>query len=198
MRSSQDTERTQVPTRVNSDLNLAAGLKRENMSTSTLASGAEGPTEHGERMHLQYEGTNPNIVENEIGWSGNTTEDEKDVEQGNVAEDTKKAEHKVEEHDPNVVVWDGPDDPGNPMNWSRNYRWAITIVMGVMTFCITFASSVFSTATTATAIKFGVSTEVMTLGTSLFVLVSSGAFHVGSLANILGFRCWASHLGSWK
>lgn len=38
------------------------------------------------------------------------------------------------------------------------------------TFCVTFASSVFSTATVPTAILFGVSEEVMVLGTSLFVL----------------------------
>lgn len=46
----------------------------------------------------------------------------------------------------------------------------VTIVLGFMTFCITFASSVFSTATVPTAIEFGVSNEVMILGTSLFVL----------------------------
>lgn len=49
----------------------------------------------------------------------------------------------------------------------------VTIVLGLMTFCITFASSVFSTATVSTAIEFAVSTEVMILGTSLFVLVSA-------------------------
>lgn len=40
----------------------------------------------------------------------------------------------------------------------------------MITFCITFASSVFSTATFVAAREFHVSTEVMTLGTSLFVL----------------------------
>ncbi|KAE9970960.1 hypothetical protein BLS_004673 [Venturia inaequalis] len=49
--------------------------------------------------------------------------------------------------DPNVVEWDGPDDPENPMNFPRWKKWMITVVMGLMTFCITFASSVFSTAT---------------------------------------------------
>lgn len=72
--------------------------------------------------------------------------------------------------DPNIVEWDGPDDPENPMNFPRWKKWMITVMMGVMTFCITFASSVFSTATQATAREFGVSPEVMTLGTSLFVL----------------------------
>jgi hypothetical protein len=46
----------------------------------------------------------------------------------------------------------------------------ITVVAGLMTFSVTFASSVFSTATTVTSELFGVSSEVMILGTSLFVL----------------------------
>jgi DHA1 family multidrug resistance protein-like MFS transporter len=39
-----------------------------------------------------------------------------------------------------------------------------------MTFCVSFASSVFSTTTFVTAELFGVSSEVMILGLSLYVL----------------------------
>lgn len=39
-----------------------------------------------------------------------------------------------------------------------------------MTFVVSFASSVFSTATTVTAVKFDVSLEAMILGVSLYVL----------------------------
>lgn len=77
-----------------------------------------------------------------------------------------------EPSDPNLIEWDGPNDPENPMNFPRWRKWMITIVLGFATFCITFASSVFSTATQVTAEQFGVSNEVMVLGTSLFVLVS--------------------------
>jgi MFS transporter, DHA1 family, multidrug resistance protein len=35
--------------------------------------------------------------------------------------------------DPNVVTWDGPEDPENPKNWSFRYRWCITILCTVMT-----------------------------------------------------------------
>ncbi|KAF2634763.1 MFS multidrug transporter [Massarina eburnea CBS 473.64] len=72
--------------------------------------------------------------------------------------------------DPNLIDWDGPDDPDNPQNFPRWRKWLITVTLGTVTFCITFASSVFSTATTATAAEFNVSSEVMVLGTSLFVL----------------------------
>ncbi|KAI4132689.1 MAG: hypothetical protein LQ347_002494 [Umbilicaria vellea] len=74
--------------------------------------------------------------------------------------------------DPNIVDWNGPDDPGNPMNWPRSKKWLVTFTFSLMTFVITFASSVFSTATVVTSKEYGVSTEVTTLGTSLFVLVS--------------------------
>ncbi|KIN05524.1 hypothetical protein OIDMADRAFT_38051 [Oidiodendron maius Zn] len=79
--------------------------------------------------------------------------------------------------DPNLIEWDGPDDPDNPMNWGRTKKWIVTVMLGLMTFCVTFASSVFSNATVPTAKEYGVSTEVTTLGTSLFVL----GFAIGPL-----------------
>lgn len=85
-------------------------------------------------------------------------------------DDDEKDDGNEEEKDPNLVDWDGPDDPGNPMNMPEWKKWMITVVAGLMTFSVTFASSVFSTATTVTSQIFGVSEEVMILGTSLFVL----------------------------
>ena len=72
-----------------------------------------------------------------------------------------------------VVGWDGPNDPQNPHNWKLSKKYTITVFYATLTFCITFASSIFSTATMVTAKMYGVSNEVMTLGTSLFVLVST-------------------------
>lgn len=72
----------------------------------------------------------------------------------------------------NVVGWDGPNDPQNPMNWKKTKKYTVTTFFASLTFCITFASSAFSTATMVTAKMYGVSNEVMTLGTSLFVLAS--------------------------
>ena len=77
--------------------------------------------------------------------------------------------------------WDGPDDPQNPMNWKLSTKYTTTILYATMTFTLTFSSSVFSTATRATAQLFGVSNEVMVLGTSLFVLVSPHRQVVNSL-----------------
>jgi MFS transporter, DHA1 family, multidrug resistance protein len=84
-----------------------------------------------------------------------------------------KSHHNAEQgksDDPNLVEWSGPEDPGNPMNWPVWKKWIITVVLGFMALVGTFASSIFSTAVPSTSKQFGVSTEVMTLGTSLFVL----------------------------
>lgn len=82
--------------------------------------------------------------------------------------------------DPNLVDWDGKDDSENPLNYSNLRKWGITLTMSSMTVWITFASSVFSTATLVTAKEFNVSAEVMVLGTSLVVF----GFALGPL-------CWA-------
>ena len=76
--------------------------------------------------------------------------------------------------DPNLIGYDGPTDPYNPQNWPKPKKYVVTFVYSAMTFCLTFSSSVFSTATVVTAAKFHVSEEVMVLGTSLYVLGFAG------------------------
>lgn len=72
-----------------------------------------------------------------------------------------------------LVEFDGPEDRGNPKNWSRRKRWAVTVAMGLMTFVITFASSIFSAVIDAVSVDYHVSPVVATLGVSLFLLVSA-------------------------
>src|SRR5882672_267486 len=69
-----------------------------------------------------------------------------------------------------IVGWDGEDDPANPMNFPRSKKWVMTMSLAAVTFCVSFSSSIFSTATTVTAEEFGISLEVMILGVSLYVL----------------------------
>ncbi|KAH8705264.1 putative MFS multidrug transporter [Talaromyces proteolyticus] len=74
---------------------------------------------------------------------------------------------KAQGKDPNLVEWDGPDDPENPQNFSVAKKWVITMLLSSLTIWITFATSVFSQATVVTAELYHVSTEVTTLSTSL-------------------------------
>jgi hypothetical protein len=46
------------------------------------------------------------------------------------------------EIDPNLVTFDGPDDPLNPKNWPVGKKWGTTIMMTVYAFLAPFASSI--------------------------------------------------------
>ncbi|KXS97475.1 hypothetical protein AC578_9072 [Pseudocercospora eumusae] len=95
----------------------------------------------------------------------------------------------VDGSDPNIVTFDGPTDPENPMNWSRKRKWWISILTAFMTFVISFGSSVFSATTTVTAAKFGVSSEVMILGVTLYVVgFACGPLVWGPLSELYGRR----------
>ncbi|KAI0270437.1 major facilitator superfamily domain-containing protein [Gloeopeniophorella convolvens] len=72
--------------------------------------------------------------------------------------------------DPNLVTWDGPDDPANPQNWSFWYKWWLTIVCTVMTLNVTFASSAPSSAIPIIANQFHVGREVGNLILTLFLV----------------------------
>jgi len=44
--------------------------------------------------------------------------------------------------DPNIVDWDGPEDPSNPMNWSQKRKWGLIAVLSAITF-VTYANPRF-------------------------------------------------------
>lgn len=77
------------------------------------------------------------------------------------------ADRRVPAKDPNLVEWDGPDDPENPQNFPVARKWTMTMLLSSLTVWITFSTSVFSQATEVTAELYGVSEEVMILATSL-------------------------------
>lgn len=172
IRRSDETERTQVPSRVNSSGNLTALQKETGLETIPSRNMPDPEASEMSRRNSSGSSTDPERdLEKADSDDATASSDESEQEREN-------PEHiNPDEKDPNLIVWDGPDDPENPMNWPRSRKWLYTVVLGLMTFCITFASSVFSTATAVTAKVFGVSLEVMTLGTSLFVL----GFAVGPL-----------------
>jgi hypothetical protein len=69
-------------------------------------------------------------------------------------------------NDPNLVTFDGPDDPENPQNFSKGKKWMITLLLSLMTLTLGLSSSVFSTAILVVSKEYHVGTEVATLGVS--------------------------------
>ena len=112
---------------------------------------------------LDLEASNLNLnTDGAVPESDNSTGNESDKSYSQDA----KAEY--------IVEYDGPEDPLNPQNLPVWKKWSFAFILGFITLATTFASSVFSTATQAAADEFGVSNEVMTLGTALFIL---GVYH---------------------
>jgi hypothetical protein len=82
----------------------------------------------------------------------------------------------------NIVSWDGPNDPKNPMKSTVKKKMSIKILLGFPTMNTSFASSSFLPTFDAVSAQFGVSTMVTTVSLSLLVL----GFACGLLVSALG------------
>ncbi|RHZ62104.1 hypothetical protein CDV55_104967 [Aspergillus turcosus] len=88
-----------------------------------------------------------------------------------------------------VVEFAGPDDPLHPQNWSIKKKIAVSVMLAYTTFNATFTSSIYSTANSVVSSKFHVSTEVGTLGLSLYVLgFACGPTFFSPLSELQGRR----------
>lgn len=134
---------------------------------------------HDEKTTVYIEPTNgasSRAISDALSWISKAEAEEAIEESFKPARDEETGSHVYpddgsdEQIDPDIVDWDGPNDPENPMNWSRGRKWWISILTAFLTLVISFSSSVFSTASEATAEEFGMSSEVMILGVTLYVV----------------------------
>ena len=63
-----------------------------------------------------------------------------------------------------------PNDPENPKNWSKGYKWYCTMVVAVTCFVVAFASSVITADIVGVQEAFNVSEEVGLASISVFVV----------------------------
>jgi hypothetical protein len=72
------------------------------------------------------------------------------VSMTSLGEDSQKTEAEIPQHsrpdsdakDPNLVTWDGPDDPENPFNW-KTYKKARQLVFMAFNTFLTYGSLAF-------------------------------------------------------
>ncbi|KAK4870211.1 hypothetical protein LT330_005265 [Penicillium expansum] len=101
------------------------------------------------------------------------------------------------EEDPFIVEFQ-KDDPGNPMNWGSFRKWSITFIATMSVFAITLTSSAYSASSSEIFEDFDISTEVFTLGLSLFILgFAIGPALWGPLSELYGRqKLWViTHVG---
>ncbi|KAK9319126.1 major facilitator superfamily domain-containing protein [Lipomyces orientalis] len=88
-----------------------------------------------------------------------------------------------------VVQFTGPDDPIHPHNWSFSKKLYLSVILSYITFVASFASAIFSSAIGPIDEYFHISTEVATLGISLYVLgFASGPTLWAPLSELSGRR----------
>lgn len=73
------------------------------------------------------------------------------------------------------------DDPENPKNWSKAYKWYCTMVVAFTCFVVAFASSVITADLEGPMEDFGVSREVSLVVVTVFVV----GFGIGELPSFL-------------
>jgi hypothetical protein len=88
--------------------------------------------------------------------------------------------------DPDVVDWDGPDDPTNPQNWPAKKKWSIIAALGAVTFITPLASSFFAPGVPQVMRAFNEESNLMaTFVVSVYLL----GFAIGVLPFFLTFTC---------
>ncbi|KUJ10716.1 MFS general substrate transporter [Mollisia scopiformis] len=82
-----------------------------------------------------------------------------------------------------------PNDPENPKNWSKAYKWYCTMVVAITCFVVAFCSSVVTADILGVEKEFHVSEEVGLLTITLFVVgFGVGPMVFAPLSEVLGRR----------
>jgi multidrug resistance protein len=91
-----------------------------------------------------------------------------------ITSDSEKGVQEVNDNAPRIPAsaldWDGPDDPGNPQNWTTFKKAWHTGATATLGFAVTIGSSMITPATPEIARHFDVSRTAAILSLSLYVL----------------------------
>jgi hypothetical protein len=80
--------------------------------------------------------------------------------------------------DPNLVNWDGPDDPENPRNWSKTHKLAIVILVSMSVLYCNLATIMFAPGANIMQAEFGFKSDTINV---LTITIASLGFAVGQL-----------------
>ncbi|KAL1883778.1 hypothetical protein VTK73DRAFT_8314 [Phialemonium thermophilum] len=92
------------------------------------------------------------------------------------------------QRDPNLVTWDGPDDPQNPKLWSFKKKWAAVVVVSFFTLISPISSTMLAPATTAIGRELSIPSSLeQALTLSIFVLAYAvGPLFLGPMSELYG------------
>ncbi|KAI1206469.1 MFS general substrate transporter [Annulohypoxylon truncatum] len=112
---------------------------------------------------------------------------EPDSERG-VEEGSNSRELAADEKDPNIVDWDGPNDPENPMTWPDSKKWINISIISIITIVTPLGSSMFAPGIPGIMVEFhSTSSTVATFLLSIYILgFAFGPLLVAPLSEIVG------------
>ncbi|EJU04867.1 MFS multidrug transporter [Dacryopinax primogenitus] len=133
----------------------------------------------------------PNVERDIEDEEEKEAEQARDVEKGGVpvATGAEEVSGGKEERDPNMISWDGPDDPLNPQNWSFGQKWAAMGIVSVFTFMSPLSSSMVAPALPQISRDLGITGDptLSSMTLSIFVLgFAVGPLVLGPLSEIYG------------
>ncbi|KAK5651377.1 hypothetical protein OQA88_12534 [Cercophora sp. LCS_1] len=154
----------------------------EKATTPTTASPFDTDVERGTTARSEDFDAAATIIGSERGSSR-----EKDDSSFYAPEPERISEEK-EEEDSNVVDWDGPTDPENPMNWTDKKKWANIAVLSIMTLVTPLGSSMFAPGIPKILMEFHeTSSTTATFLLSVYILgFAFGPLVVAPLSEIYG------------
>lgn len=111
-----------------------------------------------------------------------------DEERGLPANDPRPAaELSNEKGEDWVVKWDGPDDPGCPLNTPAWKKWMMTFIVAGACVCVTCCSSMAGSTYDGMTVEYGISRIVATLTISLYVAgLGVGPMFLGPVSEFIG------------
>jgi len=109
---------------------------------------------------------------------------ERDLEAANLPAPDAAQDSK----DPDLVTWDGPQDPANPKNWVMKKKWVMTVLVSLFTFISPVSSSMVAPALTALGKDLRMESSIETqMALSIFVLgYAIGPLFFGPVSEIFG------------
>lgn len=124
--------------------------------------------------------------------TGNTDLEKGDHERSELSsitdQKTANVATQVDPVDPNVVSWDGEQDPQNPMNWSSTVKWVQIGVLSFLTLLTPLASSMFAPGVPQLMRDFESNNDLLaTFVVSIYVLgFAFGPLAVAPLSELYG------------
>ncbi|KAK2060985.1 major facilitator superfamily transporter [Colletotrichum caudatum] len=145
---------------------------------STSSEDSDSSSGHSGRIPQSAKSTRSRSLSRTIFEVRDGIENRRDLEIGPQPESEKTTTSKAA-RDPNLVAWDGPNDPGNPKRWSMRRKWAAVFCVSCFTLLSPVSSSMVAPALEAIGSELNITSSFeQALVLSIFVL----AYAIGPLA----------------